>query len=175
MSAHAWIRPVFACVLASLLAGGCIVTKDDLNRRMKEFDDYLKKRDERVQAENEAGRLEISKRVDEFNEAIKSFEKILNKMKEDLEETKGKTGAAIESAAKVQPLVEEVSQALEQIRMIEGRLNRRVGDTVEKYREALLEEKRVLMERLRALNESLRNLKPEEGGEKEDGAGKEGE
>ena len=167
MNRSASIRRPILAVPALLLLAGCFVTSSQLNKKLNDFDEYLKKREGRTKIETDLKREEIGKKLDEASRALANLEARLSAIRAELKDMREKMSVSLDSAQRMQDLQTDVRRALTEIRTIEDRLDRRVGDTVDKYKEVLLEEKRVLTERLRALNESLRALsEKEEGKEK---------
>ena len=160
-------RLALAALSVALCASGC-VTPEQLNKRLVDFDETLKKRESRKTMEADAEEKELEARVASLEGASRKAETTLKLARDDIREVREKMELALETAGRMQTLQEEVRQALDAVRSIESRLNRRVGDTVAKYKDVLLEEKRVLMERLRGINESLRSLGD---GTKEKGGG----
>jgi chromosome segregation ATPase len=166
---------LLALAAVSILLGGCWVSKAKLTEEFNSFDEYLKKREAREKAEQDAQFDEINRNIALFRSTLQGLEVTLKGMNEEIRDIREKMGLALDSANRVRELQAEVQSSLDEVRAVEGRLNRnfkkmdaRVGDTLEKYKEVLLEEKRVMMERLRTLNETLRTLADEKE-EEEDG------
>jgi len=160
-------RLALAALSAALCALGC-VTPEQLNKHLVDFDETLKKRESRKAMEAESEKKELEARIASLEGASRKAETTLKLARDDIREVREKMELALETAGRMQTLQEDVRAALDAVRSIESRLNRRVGDTVAKYKDVLLEEKRVLMERLRGINESLRSLGD---GTKEEGGG----
>ena len=160
------------CAVLATGSAGCWVTSARLTDEFNQFDEYLKKRDARTKSESDVRVRELNRNVALFQSTLQGLEVKLRGINEEIRDMREKMGLALDSAKRVNELQDEVQQSLDEVHAIEGRINRnfkkmdeRVGDTLEKYREVMLEEKRILMERLRTLNETLRALT--EGGEEE--------
>jgi predicted nucleic acid-binding Zn-ribbon protein len=146
---------------------GCFVTPAKLTSELNDFDQYLKKQEKRSKAELDLRLQSLEGKVDELVKALQAAQVTLERVKGDILNIQEQTGIALDSTNKMKVLQEKVQKALDEIYAIEGRLKRnfkamddRVGNTLEKYHEVLLEEKRILMERLRKINETLRTLSP---------------
>ena len=162
------LRPAYAIKAAIALfvaAQGCFVTQAGLNEKINEFDQYLLKREERSKADAAQWGADADRRIEDLKKSLQALDATVRALKEEIAGVRTNMGVAFESAERVRELGDKVEKALEEIQAVEGKLRRtvealggRVDTTMDKYRDILLEEKRVLTERLRALNESLRAM-----------------
>ncbi len=153
------------------IACGCIVTETALQKKMESLEAQIRSKG-RTDLDALNQRVDsLEKSLSELDKTVKALEITAKALKTDVLAAHGNISRVFEAAEEVDKVLEKAEGSIEEARKLKSesldalaKMAAQVEDAMKKYREILIEEKRLLSERIRFINSSLRQL----------GAGEEG-
>ncbi len=164
---------LFAFAVSSCLCG-CIVTEEALQKKLESLEAQMRARGKNDMEALVARVDSLEKALSGIDKTVTALEVTAKTLKTDILAAQGNISRVFEAAEEVTKVLEKAEAALAEARKLKddsagsvAKMAAQVEEAVRKYREILMEEKRLLAERIRFINASLRQLGGD--GEKEDG------
>jgi septal ring factor EnvC (AmiA/AmiB activator) len=156
----------FAALLSSvLLAGGCIVTEDKLQKKLESLEAQIRSSSTKGLESYSKQLDEMDRKIEENQKNLKALEVSLTAMKTDILAIKGNIERVFKAERTIDQVRIKAEKALAEAKDLRTQsrnslsgMRDHVDSAIGKYREMLLEERRLLTERLRFISSSLRKL-----------------